>query len=137
MATNPGSINLKFPLTKFRKGFFEGNQTTLAATREDIKTLLLTRKGERVINPGLGTNIPIFAGELFNQIQPAEMKIRMSNEIKAALSDWMPHVELINLRVITYDDDSSLMATQIRVEMDYRLTNAEALTDSIQLNING
>ena len=50
-------INLKFPLRAYRKGFFEMNNTTRAAIREDIKILLLTKKGERVVNSSIGTNI--------------------------------------------------------------------------------
>ena len=58
-------INLKFPLRAYRKGFFEMNNTTRDAIREDIKILLLTKKGERVVNSTIGTNIPILAGQLF------------------------------------------------------------------------
>ena len=65
-------INLKFPLRAFRKGFFEMNNTTVDAVREDIKILLLTKKGERVVNPTIGTNIPILLGELFEPIKKVE-----------------------------------------------------------------
>ena len=57
-----GTINYSFPLRKFRQGFFEGNQDTIRAVRENIKILLMTKKGERVINGGIGTNIPILLG---------------------------------------------------------------------------
>ena len=135
MAGKGKGINLRFPLRSYRRGFFEANQTTLGAVAEDIKTLLLTRKGERIINTTLGTNISVFAGELFEQISPDEMKVRVSAEIRSALAEWMPHVTLEDLRVLTYDDDPQLKPTQIRIEMDYVLTNAKALGDSIQLTV--
>lgn len=131
-----GMINLKFPLRKFRKGFFEGNYTTLDAVREDIKILLLTRKGERVINPHIGTNISGLAGELFNQINKTEMSLKITNEIKAAFEQWMPHVVLLKVDILTHEDDPALTETQITIRLRYRLRDAEALTDSIQLNIN-
>ena len=65
ISTRTIGINLKFPLRSYRRGFFEMNTTTLAAIREDIKILLLTKKGERLINTDIGTNIPILAGQLF------------------------------------------------------------------------
>ena len=41
-AASVNSINLKFPLKSYRRGFFQGNTDTISAVREDIKTLLLT-----------------------------------------------------------------------------------------------
>ena len=66
-------VNLKFPLRSFRKGFFEMNDTTIDAVKEDIKILLLTKKGERVVNSSIGTNIPILLGEMFEPIKKNEM----------------------------------------------------------------
>ena len=58
------SINFKFPLKSANRGFFQGNKTTIGAIREDIKILLMTVKGERVMHKNMGTNIPILAGQL-------------------------------------------------------------------------
>ena len=38
-AASVGSINFKFPLKSANRGFFQGNQTTILAVREDIKRL--------------------------------------------------------------------------------------------------
>lgn len=135
MAFNPGGINLKFPLRKFRKGFFDTNDETISATREDIKTLLLTRTGERVINTGLGTNISVFAGELFEQIDKTSQREKIKNEIITALEVWMPHVKLVGIELLTKDDNPNLRDNDLLIEMDYVLVNAEALKDSIQLRI--
>ena len=54
-APSVGSINFKFPLKSFKQGFFQGNQTTKSAVREDIKVLLMTVKGERVMDKNMGT----------------------------------------------------------------------------------
>jgi len=132
---NPGFINFSFPLRAYRRGFFEGNSTTISSVREDIKILLLTKKGERLINPSIGTNMSVFAGELFNQISPEEMKIRITSEIKDALATWMPHVTLTNITIQTTDDNPNLEDTHIAILMNYQLTNAEAATDSVQLTI--
>lgn len=136
---NEKGINVKFPLRAYRKGFFESNTTTLDAVREDIKILLLTRKGERVINPDIGTNISIFAGELFEQIDKKTMELRVKNEIVDALSKWMPHVKLTSLNIFKKDDDNvkarNLRDNDILISMEYVLVNAEALGDSVQLVI--
>lgn len=133
-------INLKFPLRSYRKGFFEMNQTTVDAVREDIKVLLLTKKGERVVNSSIGTNIPILAGQLFEPVKREELEFKIKNEIKDALANWMPYVSLESLQVFTEVDKPrgiALSPTQVLVSMSYKINNSDALRDSIQLTING
>ena len=60
------SIAYLFPFRGIR-GFFQGNKTTITAIREDIKVLLMTVKGERLMHKEMGTNLPILAGQLFLQ----------------------------------------------------------------------
>lgn len=133
-------INLKFPLRAYRKGFFEMNNTTRAAIREDIKILLLTKKGERVVNSSIGTNIPILAGQLFEPAIKEDLEPEITIEVKQALATWMPYVTLESLEVFTSADAPrgiALEETQILVVMEYLVNNAEAMRDSIQLTVNG
>lgn len=129
-------VNLKFPLRAFRKGFFEMNNTTLDAVREDIKILLLTKKGERVINPTIGTNIPILLGEVFEPIKKNEMEARIGAEIRDALENWMPFVRMDSIEIFTTDNPpigTNINENDILVNMTYTLLNAAGITDSIQL----
>ena len=133
-------INLKFPLRAYRKGFFEMNNTTRAAIREDIKILLLTKKGERVVNSSIGTNIPILAGQLFEPAIKEDLEPEITIEVKQALATWMPYVTLESLEGFTSADAPrgiALEETQILVVMEYLVNNAEAMRDSIQLTVNG
>ena len=130
-------INLKFPLRSYRKGFFEMNNTTLDAIREDIKILLLTKKGERVVNPSIGTNIPILMGELFEPIKEQEMSSRIGAEIRTALEAWMPYVRLDNIEIFSQDTvpgGTSLNPNDILVVMKYSVLYMGGISDSIQLN---
>ena len=133
-------INLKFPLRAYRKGFFEMNNTTRDAIREDIKILLLTKKGERVVNSTIGTNIPILAGQLFEPAIKEDLEPQITLEVRRALERWMQYVTLESLQVFTAADvprGIALQQTQILVVMEYLVNNAEAMRDSIQLTVNG
>ena len=134
-----GVINYSFPLRKFRQGFFEGNQDTIRAVRENIKILLMTKKGERVINGGIGTNIPILLGALFEQIVPEELEVRIRSEIETAISVWMPEVKLISLKLFFEDNAQeagvSLDRNQVLIRMQYVLVGAEGAKDSVQLTL--
>ena len=127
-------INLKFPLRAYRRGFFEMNETTTAAVRENIKTLLMTVKGERVVNPSVGTNIPTLMGQLFEQIEPGEMEARIGAEITTALATWMPEVQMVGIAVYTQDTlpgGTSLNPNDILVRMSYVYSG---MPDVVDLN---
>lgn len=130
-------VNLKFPLRSYRKGFFEMNNTTIDAVKEDIKILLLTKKGERVVNPNIGTNIPILLGELFEPIKKEEMEARIGAEIRSALDTWMPYVTMDEIEIFTSDNPptgTNVNENDILVRMIYTLQNAGGIRDSIQLS---
>ena len=127
-------INLKFPLRAYRRGFFEMNETTTAAVRENIKTLLMTVKGERVVNPSVGTNIPTLMGQLFEQIEPGEMEAQIGAEVTTALSTWMPEVKMVGITVYTQDKlpgGTSLNPNDILVRMSYVYSG---IPDMVDLN---
>ena len=134
-----GTINYSFPLRKFRQVFFEGNQDTIRAVRENIKILLMTKKGERVINGGIGTNIPILLGSLFEQIVPEEMEVRIRSEITNALRTYMPEVKLTSLKLYFEDNANEIGAVlernQVLIRMKYVLTKADSVVDSVQLTL--
>jgi phage baseplate assembly protein W len=127
-------INLKFPLRSYRRGFFEMNNTTTAAVRENIKTLLMTVKGERVVNPSIGTNIPTLMGQLFEQIEPGEMESKIGAEVTDALATWMPEVKMVGITVYTQDTlpgGASLNPNDILVRMSYVYSG---IPDMVDLN---
>ena len=125
-------INLKFPLRSYRKGFFEMNDTTIAAVRENIKTLLMTVKGERVVNPDIGTNIPTLMGQLFEQIDTGEMEAKLGAEITTALETWMPEVKMIGITVYTQDTvpfGTALNPNDVLIRMNYVYSNQAGSVD--------
>ena len=125
-------INLKFPLRSYRRGFFEMNNTTTAAVRENIKTLLMTAKGERVVNPSIGTNIPTLMGQLFEQIEPREMEAKIGAEITTALETWMPEVKMVGITVYTQDTvpgGTSLNTNDILIRMSYVYSDQAGIVD--------
>ena len=132
-------VNLKFPLRAYRKGFFEMNETTIAAVREDIKILVLTNKGERVVNTDIGTNVGVIMGQLFDPVDREELEIQIGAEIRGALETWMPYVTLTDIEVFRREDNLrgfTLRENDILIRMQYSLNNAEGIRDSIQLQIN-
>ena len=127
-AANNG-INFKFPLRSENQGFFETNKTTIAAIREDIKTLLMTVKGERVMHKEMGTNIPVLSGQLFEPINRVELLEKIKLEISVAIQNFLPFISLQDVVLTTSEDDDSLNINQVRVSMAYIIKDQQAMAD--------
>ncbi len=134
---NVRGINLRFPLRAENRGLFATNKTTLDSIKENIKILLLTSKGERVINPDIGTNVPILSGQLFEQINKVELETRMTAEVSNAFKNWIKNATFSGLEIFTQDEDTSLKKNDVRVKIYYQLVNNESVNDSITLRISG
>ena len=135
-AATVNSINYKFPLRSFRRGFFEGNTDTISAVRENIKVLLLTLKGERINDANLGTNIPVLQGQLFEPITREETFENIRLEIETAIGRYLPYIRVTNIRMITQDEEPILGNNKIRVNMTYVITDQQAMVDNINLTLN-
>ena len=135
-APGVNSINFKFPLKSYRRGFFQGNTDTINAVRENIKTLLLTRKGERVMHANLGTSIPVLQGQLFEPVNKDETFENIRLEIESAIKQYLPYIRVINIRMITQDEEPELGNNKIRISMDYTITDQSAIVDTINIGVN-
>ena len=135
-AASVNSINLKFPLKSYRRGFFQGNQDTLSSIREDIKTLLLTTKGERVMHGNLGTNISVLQGQLFEPISQNETFEKIRLEVEAAFTSFLPFLKITSIKMVTQAEEPGLGNNKIRIRIQYMLVDQSALSDTVNITIN-
>ena len=135
-AASVNSINLKFPLKSYRRGFFEGNADTLNAVRENIKTLLMTTKGERVMHGSLGTKIPVLQGQLFEPIVKEETFENIRLEIETAVQTYLPYISILNIKMITQGEEPLLGNNKIRINMTYAIADQTALADNVDITLN-
>lgn len=103
------------------------NTTTQA--KENLKTLLLTRKGERYMEPNFGTDL---LGIVFQQ-NVAELKQIITDVITNPISYWLPYINVEDLTIITAEDDPEL---QHNVKITLVFSVGEFSTASITLTAN-
>ena len=135
-AATVNSINLKFPLKSYRRGFFQGNTDTINAVRENIKVLLLTRRGERLMHAEMGTNITGREGSLFEPISKEETFENIRLEIETAIQTYLPYIRIINIRMITQIEEPRLGNNKIRINMSYAISAQSALVDNVDVTLN-
>ena len=87
------------------QGVFNRSYTTMEQAYTNIRSLLLTRKGERYAQPNLGTSLL----NLLFQPNISELKDVISSTITDAISYWLPYIDITDLSIITQEDDSTLI----------------------------
>jgi phage baseplate assembly protein W len=89
------AIGITLPLQRGNNGFFNQSFQTIDQVKSNIKNLILTRKGERLMHPTFGTEL---YDSLFNQ-NTDDLEIEIQNSIESAIAEWMPFISIEEILV--------------------------------------
>lgn len=105
---------------------FVATRTDLQIARENLINLLLTKKGEIIMEPNLGSDL------LYALFEPniEELKDVVVELITEPVEYWLPYIILDNIEVETAETNPDLR-NGIRVSITFSVNEAE--TDSISL----
>lgn len=108
---NPDTwIGLSFPLGRSEVGMFKQTKTTLQQARHNLKNLLLTRRGERPMQPEFGSRLYSF---LFEQIDEDQIRDKIEEEILNTTSVWLPYVNIVDIDVNFSERDQNVISIKI------------------------
>jgi len=105
-------IGVKVPIRMGSTGFFDQTFSSIDEAKSNMINLLLTRKGERPMQPDFGTKIYNY---LFDQLT-GDLANRIEQEIQSAVDTWLPYVELIDVNV----DASPTNMDRNRIDVNIR-----------------
>jgi phage baseplate assembly protein W len=112
-------------------GIFAVNYTTLTQAKDNLKNLILTRKGERIMNPTFGCDI---WKVLFDQMDGDIIETKIESAILDAVSNWLPY---LNIDEIIFDyDDNDIDNNRINLEIKFSLLSNPNLGESVTINVN-
>ena len=120
------SIGLTLPFNRGSSGLFPQSETTLEQAGSNIKNLLLTAKGERVMQPDFGSRLR----ELLFEQYTEDLEERVREEIQQAMSTWLPYIVISQVDVIQDETNPN----QTKVDLDFSLNYEPNRFDSITLN---
>ena len=98
-------------------GPYRLNKTLGATIKQNIKMLVLTSPGERIMDPSFGVGLKNF---LFQNIGD-EAFSDIVTRIKEQVASYIPIVNLESIRFITSDEDSRLPVNQITIAIRYNM----------------
>jgi phage baseplate assembly protein W len=124
-------IGIGINKTSDSNGIFSVNYTTLTQAKDNLKNLILTHKGERIMNPEFGCDIWKL---LFEPIVEGEIDKRIETAITDAVSIWLPY---LNIDEILFDyDNNDIDNHTIGLDIKFSLASNPNLGDSVQINVN-
>ena len=118
---NNFAVGITLPIQRGNEGYFRQSFRTFDQVRSNLKNLLLTKRGERILQPDFGSGLHDL---LFN---PATEKFEedLENTINDAVAQWLPYiiVEDINIDISKEQTDNN----QAKVSLKFRQEGNQTL----------
>lgn len=89
------AVGIKLPIVRRDGRLFEQSYTTEDQAISNLKNLILTREGERLMHPLLGTKLQDALFEPNSDV----MAERIRNSIQRAVGYWLPYISITSLNV--------------------------------------
>ena len=121
------SINIRFPFAEtFDGGVFQVNTTTERALRDDLVSLLTTKRRQRVMRSGLYSPIFDYLDEPMDDI----LQQRLQNDIKEKVAQFIPQIEIKTIK-FTEKPDENLLG----IKIIFSISDLFDTTQTVELNI--
>jgi len=117
-------VGVRFPLDHSQEGFFYKTKTILDQAKSNMRNLLLTSLGERVMQPEFGSTL---IDVLFNQ--GADVENDIDEAIREAVSNWLPYVIINEINMFQ-------QGNQVDVSIDFSVTLEPDSFDTLTFNFN-
>jgi phage baseplate assembly protein W len=111
-------------------GWFASTKTTIESVKNNIKNLLSTNQGERLMQPTLGLNLKRM---LFDPIND-EGLIAIQDSILDTFQIWLPFVEVKNIEIFTNENNQQISNNEIRVRITFNIKQDPNTLDSVTVN---
>ena len=122
------NIGLELPFARSRTGLFGLTETTLEQAGHNIKNLLLTAKGERVMQPDFGSDLRAL---LFEQADE-DIEERIEETILESFSTWLPYISVEKIDIIEDKTTPNLMKVNLNFYLNYDPDRFNTITLDIE-----
>ena len=119
-------IGLSFPLRRDKFNDFAMTKNSLEQSQHNLKNLLLTYPGERVGQPEFGSRLRELCFEQIDDTLPELIE----EEIRKAVSVWLPYINIIEVATLTEEGDKN----KIFVRMKYSTSLNPQTIEQIELD---
>ena len=108
------SIGLELPLGNSKTGFFTQTKTTIKQAQHNITNLIKTIPGERLGQPGFGSDLHSILFEPMNE----DFSDILKDSIRTSLETWLPYINIKNIEITMPDYNIN----QVNITIDFGLS---------------
>ena len=123
-------LDLPFRKSSGNEGWFKSTKTTFDSVRNNIKSILLTERGERIMQPSLGLNLKKY---LFEPITEDIISV-IEGEILQTFDFWLPFVNIIDLE-INFNENYDIGRNQINISLKFNIKQNQNYFDTVNVTI--
>jgi len=106
------AYGITLPIKRGNTGYFEQAFTSFEQTKANLKNLLLTKRGERVMQPEFGTGLDSL---LFEPMDGA-FESNLRDTITRTVSYWLPYVNIQDIEIEMTDEMKDKHIANMKVE---------------------
>jgi uncharacterized protein len=113
---NDYAIGISLPL-QFDNNTFTQTFQTSEQVKSNIKNLLLTKKGERILQPEFGSGLQ----ELLFEPNTSDFEAKIEDTINQSIEQWLPYVTIEEINIEATDELKD--NNRINVALKFRIGN--------------
>jgi phage baseplate assembly protein W len=118
----PSGLTPRLPLVKGNSFDYELITSYQELVRQNLKNLLLTNPGERVMDVNFGVGLNSFLFELDNQI----LYSQITGKINEQVSKYLPYVKILDVAFNSFLNDPGMEQNSLSVKVLYRVIPLQA-----------
>lgn len=129
MAGKLEGISVSLPLVySAQDGPYKLNKNMLQVVRQNLKNLILTSPGERIMDPEFGVGIRRLFFEGISPLLYQQIQTRIFEQV----SIYMPMVNLRQMFFLRNEDNPTIALNQVQVTIEYDLGSIDT-ADTLQI----
>ena len=118
-------IDLPIRFSDNKNGGFATTSTTIEAVKNNIRNLLNTNLGERLMQPQFGTDLRRIIFEPIDE----QVTLKIQDKILDALEIWLPFVQVSNIEIVNQSKDTD--NNSVLVNIEFSILKNSSTTDSV------
>lgn len=122
-------FTLPFTVATGSLGYLQPTMTEREATRQNVKSLLVTNWGERPMRYYLGCNFREF---LFEQLDSEDLENRVRDRILDQFSKWLPYLSVDSVNIIFPNQDQTLEQNSFKISLSYSFIGRVDTSDILE-----
>jgi phage baseplate assembly protein W len=121
-------IGITLPIQRGNTGYFAQTTSLFDQIKFNYRNLILTKKGERVMQPEFGCDIHKMVFENITE----DMLETVRFTVVEATERWMPFLEVVNLEVKNLQDKEP---HKVDITVTYRFRNNPNVTNTVTVSV--